>query len=284
MPIIDEGLRGTPILPDHEPTELFHYTTATGLLGILNSRTLWATEVPYLNDASEFRYAGELFDEAVSKLNPGTLSLSGWKRVLSIDGVLDSFACHVACFCEEGDLLSQWRAYGGNGTGYTLAFDVPKLRALNFDGEEPLLGRVIYDRDTQLLIIKQHLEQALAPFLQDDLLVNIEREEPERTMQRVERFKVLFEGSIASAGSALFAVSAFLKFPRFSEEKEWRLVSLGYFERPHLLFGTSRGVLPRVSLELGFFSGRLFSESAWTAPKAWGKNYPPNWTGLVTFR
>jgi hypothetical protein len=32
---------------------LFHYTTAAGLLGILNSSTLWATDLRFLNDAQE---------------------------------------------------------------------------------------------------------------------------------------------------------------------------------------------------------------------------------------
>jgi hypothetical protein len=36
--------------PDHS---LFHYTTATGLVGIVESKTLWATHASFLNDTAE---------------------------------------------------------------------------------------------------------------------------------------------------------------------------------------------------------------------------------------
>ena len=29
---------------------------------------------------------------------------------------------YIACFCENGDLLSQWRGYGAIGNGYALGF------------------------------------------------------------------------------------------------------------------------------------------------------------------
>jgi hypothetical protein len=37
--------------------DLFHYTDANGLLGILRSRSLWATHFQSLNDTSEMHYA-----------------------------------------------------------------------------------------------------------------------------------------------------------------------------------------------------------------------------------
>ena len=37
---------------------LFHYTSAGGLKGILESRCIWATDAAFLNDASEIIYAG----------------------------------------------------------------------------------------------------------------------------------------------------------------------------------------------------------------------------------
>ena len=50
---------------------LFHYTTAAGLLGILGSSSLWATDLRFLNDAQEAVYARELFVEALrSTENP----------------------------------------------------------------------------------------------------------------------------------------------------------------------------------------------------------------------
>ncbi|MDP1558752.1 MAG: DUF2971 domain-containing protein [Nitrosomonas sp.] len=43
-----------PLAEDHP--ELFHYTNATGLTGIIQSQTLWATHYAYLNDSEEIRH------------------------------------------------------------------------------------------------------------------------------------------------------------------------------------------------------------------------------------
>jgi hypothetical protein len=34
---------------------------------------------------------------------------------------------YLTCFCEEGDLLSQWRGYGGNDGRYCIQFDASRL-------------------------------------------------------------------------------------------------------------------------------------------------------------
>ena len=36
---------------------LYHYTNVKGLMGILDSQCLWATDFRYTNDLSEIRYA-----------------------------------------------------------------------------------------------------------------------------------------------------------------------------------------------------------------------------------
>jgi hypothetical protein len=41
---------------------LWHYTTGAGLRGILETNVLWATDVRYLNDESELKYALERLD------------------------------------------------------------------------------------------------------------------------------------------------------------------------------------------------------------------------------
>jgi hypothetical protein len=47
------------------PRPLWHYTTASGLEGILSSRSLWASDVQYMNDASELSYAEGLIADEV---------------------------------------------------------------------------------------------------------------------------------------------------------------------------------------------------------------------------
>lgn len=46
---------------------LYHYTSQRGLLGILESKKLWMTNILYLNDSSEFIYTWELVKPELSK-------------------------------------------------------------------------------------------------------------------------------------------------------------------------------------------------------------------------
>lgn len=55
------------------PELLYHYRDSHGLLGIINTRTLWATQFQYLNDSAEFIYANELMKEAIAEEPEGPL-------------------------------------------------------------------------------------------------------------------------------------------------------------------------------------------------------------------
>jgi len=49
--------------------EIYHYTTISGLIGIISNCELWASDCQYLNDGTELSYANNLFLDEVSKLN-----------------------------------------------------------------------------------------------------------------------------------------------------------------------------------------------------------------------
>ena len=43
------------------PAVLYHYTSPSGLAGIVERTQLWATDVRFLNDSQELKYAGHDF-------------------------------------------------------------------------------------------------------------------------------------------------------------------------------------------------------------------------------
>lgn len=108
------------------------------------------------------------------------------------------------CFCEEGDLLSQWRGYAGGSQGYSIGFDLQALAQAASD-KRFILGKCIYDSNVQRMIVKQAIEYCL----QEELAI------PSRTQWG-------FHGPLADM---LFRCGAFFKDPSFCEEKEWRLIS-----------------------------------------------------------
>src|SRR3954469_8344806 len=95
------------------PTTLFHYTTAAGLHGILSSGRIWATDLEYLNDSRELRYGLDLLRDAMLAHQAGK-----WSRevdfILGFRDVPPARRMMVTCYCEDGDLLGQWRGYGAS--------------------------------------------------------------------------------------------------------------------------------------------------------------------------
>src|ERR1035441_5092669 len=55
--------------PERKASLVYHYTAAEGLKGIIENRCIWATNVNFLNDFSEYQYGVEVVREGIKKLD-----------------------------------------------------------------------------------------------------------------------------------------------------------------------------------------------------------------------
>lgn len=204
---------------------LFHYTDLNGLKGILKQRGFWLSHTSSLNDPSELKYGKELvlklLDEQI--LDEDDTDMRSFYNSIKVSVSAFGMAMHeifIACFCESGNLLSQWRAYSNQGGGYSLGFNLSNSSRIWYDkgslqdGIKPLLRKVIYDPELQkelvlnyLILIKEGYEQGIRGIIDD-------------RMDRNHHAAVM--GSQASNMLLDFVMS--FKNPAFSEEKEWRLI------------------------------------------------------------
>ena len=107
---------------------LHHYTDAFGVHGIVSSNCLWATATQFSNDLSEIEYAGSIAIEVLEETWGSKKTMSPWEKVL-VDRLAQLFTTplhtfgqpFIVSFCEDGDLLSQWRGYRST-SGFSLAF------------------------------------------------------------------------------------------------------------------------------------------------------------------
>ncbi len=192
-----------------KPVHLYHYTTAGGLLGIIRKQELWATDIRYLNDSTEFYLGRDAFKRVVKdKLQPMDKDTLEKRTLLALDGLLDlpketlkQFPIYVCSFSLLRNDLSQWRAYCHDG-GYSIGFPTDRLRAL---GER---------HDFVLTECKYGLKEAGyaidAAF--DGLKSCIPQSEEEATSMWLSHALVL----------GCFAAT--FKHEAFDCEKEWRLV------------------------------------------------------------
>src|SRR5262245_58864537 len=94
---------------------LYHYTSLGGLVGIVESKSIWATHISYLNDAAEVRYAIELLRAEILTV-ANSVSDEERKCLVQLQhwlahGFVHNHLLFTASFTENGNLLSQWRAY-----------------------------------------------------------------------------------------------------------------------------------------------------------------------------
>src|SRR4030095_10743470 len=114
-------------LHHNRPEILYHYTTAHGLLGILQSGELWASNSRWMNDPSEILYASQplrrvALDEISVCKRQFEHDFKGLEQCITnwLDDYENNARVYVSCFCKDGDLLSQWRGYGAYGGGYAV--------------------------------------------------------------------------------------------------------------------------------------------------------------------
>lgn len=106
---------------------VYHYTAPAAAFSIITSNAIWATDIRFLNDGSEYQ-AGVA---ALKRLLSGRLARVGKDVYLPlIDRWFEQHVAQafVASFSSAGDSLSQWRAYCPAG-GYALELDAEYLAA-----------------------------------------------------------------------------------------------------------------------------------------------------------
>ena len=93
-----------------QPTKtLFHYTSLSGMEGIVRDRFLRAGEIRYLNDESELLHFTHWLDGAAVKRQPpeSTKVLSQFQAWYTQRLIGEGPMVFVGCFTENGNLLSQ---------------------------------------------------------------------------------------------------------------------------------------------------------------------------------
>ena len=80
------GNQTTRITSQEKQTQqiVYHYTSQTGLLAIIKTKKIWATDIYYLNDSAEMKHAWKIAKEVLR--TPGISKCPGEDRIL--EGIL----------------------------------------------------------------------------------------------------------------------------------------------------------------------------------------------------
>ena len=215
------------------PDVIWHYTSAPGLLGILESGSLYATQLACLNDQSEIRYAVFQFRSALQKLRskPGDDPNKDYvfelvDRTADFDGAPNS-ELYVTCFSKAADDLSQWRAYGGGENGYAFAFNAEALYS-----HHSVIAPVCYDTELHIEVAGE-IAAAFLEFFVRGLRKGFDRQ------QWTQDFGTSWDNAIRK-------VSAMVKHSAFRSEEEYRCIhKLEPTDHSRLEFRQKAGMLTR---------------------------------------
>lgn len=218
--LIAEGSNPPPGAPEF----LYHYTNASGLIGIVKHGELWASKANCLNDPQEVTYGRNLARQVIDQKYASAQTDRQFdplvKRFYELlhqglqpDGAWDADPYqrdpYIACFSADDDLIGQWAYYARDG-GYNVGFRRSELVSglpLGFE-----LVRVVYDEDAQ----KRVYDSAIQRF-GEEINKQLASESPRHQKAGVNTAARVMP-------TILNHLSARMKSPGFDPEDEWRLL------------------------------------------------------------
>jgi len=147
----------------HHTTELVHYSSLQGLLGIVQSQGFWLSDIRFLNDVEEYDN-GKIFSLDVIENFLKNSDYSYFHSVLkeaikNLNEPLKS-TYYIASFSKKKDNLEQWRAYANGVDGVALVFSNESKNMLSHFEIHPIMkiGKIIYDDETKLDVISKIID------------------------------------------------------------------------------------------------------------------------------
>ena len=224
-------------------TILYHYTSPAGLLGIMNSSSLWMSDSDFLNDSSESDYFYDIYHKAT----PHTGETRKEEFFQFTTGMFSYY--HASMFASprqtahriketryilsmslDRDNLNLWSYYtkNANSIGYSIGLKEKTVRHLfRKDKDELLLsGKVIYDSDTQMKLLFELYQDYWEQYT---------------TLKHTYQREYLY----TKMEDNIVRYSVFMKNPIFAHENEYRIavVRLGSNATQERLFREMNGAL-----------------------------------------
>lgn len=194
----------------------YHYCSINTFHEIIKNNEIWMGNPYNMNDFKEMDWFIDLVPKVVEEYIKELDDISMQEKyryyylhnlpLIYNEVVSSEMPPHIASFSEDGDVLSQWRAYADDGMGVAIGFDLKLLRALSSKNlrEEP----ICYDKNEQ--------NESVRFVLLNNKLDSIEDHNFNRMKDMYIQLTELVED--------LMYQSIKYKNPAFKEEQEVRLI------------------------------------------------------------
>lgn len=196
------GIRGS--YPDD--MLFYHYCSPDTFLSICNGKKLRFSDLFCMNDHMENYWGYNIWIEVVNELlNNNEVEESFIDQIDEIISASSAQFLRLACcLSQDGDVLSQWRAYANDASGYSIGFSANEILKMPIR-----MIPVCYDKDEQKNIVARFIKA-------------IYEVEKENTSEDKEDF-------YRTCNEFAISLSSF-KNPAFKEELEIRLMHIAVLD------------------------------------------------------
>lgn len=214
---------------------IYHYTDVNGLLGIISKKSLWATDIRFLNDSMEY-YAGvealtELCSEMIETCRNSKDSV--YKSATSLYKIIPKFIknnlenrnSYITSFTSSRDNLRQWMTYCPKNSGYAIAFNKDKIL---ISGEAERQNNIVCRLETV-----DYKKERVRQMLNIDSIVN-----------NIISKKLNVEVAASEFVNDMLFHCCAIKNEEFYDEKEIRLVTQSSSQKNHpVQFRSKSGII-----------------------------------------
>jgi hypothetical protein len=190
----------------NDPKIVYHYCNIETFLNILRSASIHLSDVEQSNDYSEKKWMTDKIKEKFKKIiykNRQYINVEILKEFDKMSRYFDyNNYAYASCFSEQGDLLSQWRAYAQDGLGVAIGFSRELLEKINNNYDIKFL-KVNYNSAIQNKYTELQAQKILDLFLEGDNLFHAMSE--------------VFSNNLPNL--------CCYKNKAFKEEQEWRIIA-----------------------------------------------------------
>jgi hypothetical protein len=108
---------------DHIPNRLHHYTSLKSLIGIVDRKEIWFTNIEYLNDITEFKEGKEIFLRILGSARENFRHAASFAAIREyVHDAITPYDLFSFSASEKSDSLEQWRAYANAESGVMITF------------------------------------------------------------------------------------------------------------------------------------------------------------------
>lgn len=207
------------------------------MANIIAGHTLRMSDITKSNDYEEIQLFYPYIMTSIEKeykINPFSLDYEGEKdfealkrllhvthKFINIEFDVGEMTSFVVCFCEEGDVLSQWRGYADGGKGGAIGFSLEELKEYcNLYDGIITLAKVKYISREELQSVIAEKAKGVLLNLQNDISWIADKLS---MFADDEGYNILLQTRMLHIIKKALISSLEYKHKSFSEEKEWRI-------------------------------------------------------------